>query len=301
MPVQHAPLERRHHEVHGEPEEAGGDRERVQLVVEAVRLRVVHRLAETRRPHEELGGEGEDERDGRRDPQAGRDVRHRARERDAVEALELAEPEGARGVDRDRIDVPDAVDRLHEQRPEGAERGQEDLALQRRAEREEEERDQHRRGNRPQELDRHPERAPGQLARAEQDPDRNGEHGRDRQAERPAAHGVGEVPPELAGLHQRPELLHRRAHRGQVVLRDQPRAHDDLPEHKGPEHGGQRQEEVGGRRRAGGARRHVPFRDHRAARDLPSDDHCVLYIARDVEYPRHRSSSRDRTPSARPA
>ena len=166
--------------------------------------------------------------------------------------------------------------------------------------REEEERDQDGRGNRPQELDRNPERAPGQLARAEQDPDRHGEHRRDRQAESPSAHRVGEVLPELAGLHQRPELLHRGAHRRQVVLRDQPGAHDDLPEHECAGHGCQRQEDVDGRRRPGGARRHAPFRDHRAARDLPSDDHCVLYIARDVEYPRHRSSSRDRTANAVP-
>ena len=85
---------------------------------------------------------------------------------------------------------------------------------------------------------------------------------------------------------------------GQVVLRDQPGAQDDLPEHERAGHGCQRQEDVGGRRRPGSARRHAPFRDHRAARDLPSDDHCVLYIARDVEYPRHRSSSRDRTANA---
>ena len=47
------------------------------------------------------------------------------------EPLEPADAERARGVDRERVDVADAVHRLHEQRPEGAERGEEDLAPQR--------------------------------------------------------------------------------------------------------------------------------------------------------------------------
>ena len=81
----------------------------------------------------------------------------RSRRRDA---------ERAGGVDGDRVDVVDAVHRLDEQRPERAERGEEDLALQGRPQRQEEQRNERGGRDRPQELDRHAERARGELARA---------------------------------------------------------------------------------------------------------------------------------------
>ena len=46
----------------------------------------------------------------------------------------------------------------------------------------------------------------------------------------PAAHGVGERPPEVARLHHRPQLVEARAHRRQVALRDDAGARDQLPE-----------------------------------------------------------------------
>ena len=93
----------------------------------------------------------------------------RARQRDPARAARSRPtPNERAGVDRQRVDVADAVHRLHEQRPERAERGEEDLALQGRAEREEEQRDQHGRRDRAQELDRHAERARGEVARAEE-------------------------------------------------------------------------------------------------------------------------------------
>ena len=46
------------------------------------------------------------------------------------------------------------------------------------------------RRDRAQELDRDAKRARGEVARAEHDPDRDGEHGRDREPERPAADRV---------------------------------------------------------------------------------------------------------------
>ena len=170
------------------------------------------------------------------------------------------------------------------------------------AEREEEQRDQRRRGDRAQELDRHAERARRRSSLVPSTiPIGTASTVAIAEAERPAAHRVGEVLPELAGLHQRPQLLHRgassragRSPRRARRARRTPRAQV------------RRATDASGRRKStaadgpGGARRHVPFRDHRAARDLPSDDHCVLYIARDVEYPRHRSSSRDRTANAVP-
>ena len=102
MPAQRAPLEQREAEVDRDAEEPGRERERVELRLEAVRLRVVDLLAEAGRAHEELGREGEDQRDRRRDAQAGRDVRHGARQLDAVEALEAADAERLRRLERDR-------------------------------------------------------------------------------------------------------------------------------------------------------------------------------------------------------
>ena len=74
------------------PRKPGGERERVQLLVRPYDCGEVHRLAEARDAHEELRGEREDQGDRRRDAQPGGDVRHGARERDPVEALERARP-----------------------------------------------------------------------------------------------------------------------------------------------------------------------------------------------------------------
>ena len=86
MPAEHAALERGHGEVDRDAEDPGRERVGVQVDGQAVRRRVVDLLAEARHAHEQLGGEREDERDRRRDPDAGHDVRHRARQRDAAEA-----------------------------------------------------------------------------------------------------------------------------------------------------------------------------------------------------------------------
>jgi hypothetical protein len=230
MPPQRAPLDRREDDVDGQTQEARGERQGIHLLGQAEGLGDVHDLAEAGRAHEQLGGEGEDQRNRRRDAKTRGDVRNRARELDAIEPLEAADAERAGGVQRDRVNVANAVDRLHEQRPEGSERGQEDLALQGRAERQEQQRDQRRRRDRTQKLDRDPERSPGELARAEQDADRDGERGRDAEAERPPPHGLAERDPEIAGLHHRPELSPGRRHRRQVLLRDEAGARNELPE-----------------------------------------------------------------------
>ncbi len=140
-------------------EEPGRERIGVELRVEPVGLREVDLLPEAGNPHEELGREREDQRNGRRDAYARRDVRHGARQPDAVEPLEPADAERARSVDRDRVDVADAVHRLDQQRPERAERREEHLASDVRPEREEEQRDERGRRDRAQELDRDAERA----------------------------------------------------------------------------------------------------------------------------------------------
>ena len=85
------------------------------------------------------------------------DVRHGARQRDARTGARAAARRRSGRCPTRRVDVANAVHRLHEDRPEGAERGQEDLALEVRPEGEEQQRDQRRRGDRAEELDRHPE------------------------------------------------------------------------------------------------------------------------------------------------
>src|SRR5215211_5664441 len=230
MPAQPAPLHRGHGEMDRHAEEPGGERVGVQVLVEPVRRRLVHLLTEPGHAHEQLRGEGEDERHRRGDPQAGGDVRHGAGQRDPVEPLVPSEAERARRVDRDRVDVVDAVHRLDQQRPERPERGEEDLALQRRAERQEQHRNQRRGRNRPQELDRDAERAGGEVAGAEHDSDRDGERGRDGQTERPPPDGLEEGRPEGLGVHEVPEFRERRARRREVGLGDQPALRQELPD-----------------------------------------------------------------------
>ena len=104
-----------------------------------------------------------------------------------------------------------------------------------RPERQEEQRDQRGGRDRPQELDRDAERARGEVARAEDDPDRDGEHGREREAEGPAADGVARTRDQKwLRLHQRPQLAEARAHRGQVALRDRRPCARPAPRRRAP-------------------------------------------------------------------
>ena len=61
------PLERREHHVDRKTEEAGRNGQRVHLRRQAERLGDVHDLTEARNAHEELRGEGQDQRDRRGD------------------------------------------------------------------------------------------------------------------------------------------------------------------------------------------------------------------------------------------
>src|SRR5215203_2547343 len=70
MPTQRAPLDPRHREMDGHAEEAGGERVGVQVLVQSVRRRLVHFLTEPGDTHEQLRGEGEDQRHRRGDPKA---------------------------------------------------------------------------------------------------------------------------------------------------------------------------------------------------------------------------------------
>src|SRR6188472_1746986 len=230
MPAQGPALGRREQDVRADPERAGGEREGVELGRETVGLRVVEELPEPRSAHEELRGEREDQRNRRRDAHPGGDVGHRARQRDAPEALARRHPEGPRGVDGHGVDVADAVHGLHENRPEGAEGGQEDLALERRAECQEEQGNERRRWDGPEELDRDAKGASGEIAEAEHEADRNREQRREPEPDRPAARGLEERGPEAPGLDEVPELTHGRRHRGQVLLADETARGKGLPE-----------------------------------------------------------------------
>ncbi len=188
-------------------------------------------------PHEELGGEGEDQGNGGGDPDAREDVRQGARQRHPVEALELPDPkERAVSVAIGSTSrTPYIVCTSSGQKAPNVAR--KDLALQVRAQRQEEQRDQRGRRDRTQELDRDAKGRAGEVARAERDPDRHREHDREPEADRPAAHRLAERRPEVAGLHQVPERVEGVAHRRQVALRDHAGARDQLPQREGGEHG----------------------------------------------------------------
>ena len=219
-------------------EHAGGDDQRVHDVDRAAGLRDADRAPEPGRADHELGGDGEDQRDGGGDPHAGGDVGHGGGQADPPDPLEPAEPERARRVGDDRVDVLDAVERLHEQRPERREDGEEDLALQPGAVDEHGERDQRDRRDRAQELDRHAQRAVGEPARADEDPGGHGEQDRQPEAERPALQRVQQRGPEVAGAELAPELRDRLASSaGSSCPTAAPERTASLPERKRAGHG----------------------------------------------------------------
>ena len=158
----------------------------------------------------------------RGDPDPRRDVRDRAREGDSPQPLAARDAERPCRVDRDGVDVADAVHRLDEDRPERAERRQEHLALEGRPEREEEQGNQRGRRDRPEELDRHAKRSPGEVAQTEPHPDRHREQDRDAEPKRPPAHGVAEGGPEVPGPGQRPSSSTVAVIDGRSVLADEP-------------------------------------------------------------------------------
>ena len=119
------------------------------------------------------------------------------------------------------------------------------------------------------------------------------------EAERPATHGVAEGLPELGGLQHRPELLHRRAHRGQVGLPRSARPARPAPRARAPPQ--PRSAATGSRRlpRAVPCEAAGPGSGTTEPRATsPRTTIGVLYIARHVEYPRRCSSSRDATADA---
>ena len=156
MPVQHAPLAGGEQRVQRPPEQAGGDDQRVHLVDGAALAGDVDRAPEAFGADDQLGGDREDQRGRRRDPQAGRDVGHRAHQRHAQDAVAAPDAERARGLELQRVEVAGAVDRLDQQRPGRRERDQEDLALQAGAVDEDRQRDQRDGRDRAQELDHRP-------------------------------------------------------------------------------------------------------------------------------------------------
>ena len=95
MPVQHPPLAGGEERVQRPAEQAGGDDQRVHLVHRAALAGDVDLAPEALGADDQLGGDGEDQRGRRGDPQAGGDVGHRAHQRHAQDAVAAPDPERA--------------------------------------------------------------------------------------------------------------------------------------------------------------------------------------------------------------
>ena len=215
----------------------------------------------------------------RRDAEAGGDVRHGARQRDPVEALEPPEPEGAAGVDRERVDVADAVDRLHRgaARTRRTRRGRSRSAASCPSVRKSSGMSDGRR-DRAQELDRHAERTQRELARAEEDPERHGEHRRDRRARAPSrARCSRTFFQKWLVWVERPELVEGRARRRQVGLRDDAGPRDELPDDERGNHGHDRQRHVADTPRPAYGCTADAVHAARRAHDLARGRHGAMY------------------------
>ncbi len=144
------------------------------------------------------------------------------------------------------------------------------------------------RRDRAQELDRHAERARGELARAEDDSQRHREQRRERQADRPTAHGLSRTRPRSRGLHHRPELAEgRRSSTGGLALRSRRRARS-APRRRGRRGSTAPGREAPGPRRSRACRRSSWGCDRiRGCRDVPGSRHdrCISHGTRGSRAP----------------
>ena len=118
---------------------------------------------------------GEDQRDGRGQPDTGHDVRQRGRPQHVPDPRPAAEPVDAGGLVGDRVDVLDAVQHLDEHLPERGVHDQQQRRAQFGAVQQHRQRDQGDRGDRAQELDRRggdraQHTAPTPIEHADDDP-----------------------------------------------------------------------------------------------------------------------------------
>src|SRR5688572_1710781 len=81
----------------------------------------------TLRRGEKFGADYNDEPDRRRNTNTREDKRRGARKTDTTQDCKTAETEASRGLDRNRVDIANAIDRVEEDRPNGRVRDQDDL------------------------------------------------------------------------------------------------------------------------------------------------------------------------------
>ena len=262
--MQHAPLAGGVERVQRPPEQAGGDDQGVHLVDGAALASDVDRPPQAFGADDQLRGDREDQRRRRRDPQARGDVGHGAHQGHAQDPVRPPDPERARRLELQRIEVAGAVDRLDQQRPRGRERDQEDLALQPGAVDQDRERDQRDGRHRAQELDHRPRRVVEDLVEAQRQADRDRDRDRDREPDRVPLERVQDGAPVRALAEQVEERARRHRDRREVVARDQPDADDELDRRQRAEDAQPRQRRVGDARpRRSAGRDVVRGRAHR--------------------------------------
>lgn len=150
--MQHPALDREKSAVQGIAER-GEDEDRGIHVPRAQGVLHGHdEVADTRRPGDHLGHDGDDQREGKAHAHAGEDVRHARRQHHAQGGAQPAYAQGACNVDGNVVHRAHAGNGVDEHREKGRERDDEDLHRVVHSEQQDQRRDDRRSRNRPQQL-----------------------------------------------------------------------------------------------------------------------------------------------------
>jgi hypothetical protein len=186
---------------------------------------------------DQLGDDGHDERDGGRDAQPGGDVRRRARHDHRGELARTADLKHARGIAHHRVERPDAVADLDDQRPEHGERDERELHRERRAPQHQGDRQDRDHRDGLEELDHADHAAVGEAGQSDERADEQRGRDPDCQADRPAFQGLADRRPQRPVGRLVPQGARGLRHRGELIGADDPRHAQPLPEAKrGGEH-----------------------------------------------------------------
>jgi hypothetical protein len=212
-----------------------------------VHLRVVARagvfreedaLADAGAAADQLGDDVDDQRDRHGDAQAGRDERRCARQDHHEELARALDLEHGGGVPDDGVEGADTVADLDHQRPEHRERDKRELHRERGAPQDQADRQDgdHRDGL--EELD-HADGAPvGEVAAPDERADEQCGGDADDEAETPAFERLPDRRPQRGVRQQVPERGRGLGHRRELIIADDPRRAQPLPEaERGGENG----------------------------------------------------------------
>jgi hypothetical protein len=232
VPGQHPALQRPGGQVDPDPEQAGHHDQGVHRGHGAAGLGDGDLLAQPRAADDQLGGDGQHQRDRGGQPEAGDGVGQGGGPDHVADAGPAAEPVAVGGVHGHRVDVLGAGQDLDEDLPERGVHDQQQLGAQVGAEQQHRQRDQGHRGDGAQELDGRGGGRPqgGDAADQQAEPDPGG-HGHG-QPDGPALQAVTQRPPE----GRLPELVGQGAGdpagRGQVALGHQAGPRHHLQQHQ---------------------------------------------------------------------